>query len=109
MHSHLGSHHHYHRTKGKGHEKRGGAGQVLDKLVYVIGALGPLFALHQVIKIWSEKSAQGVSLLAFGGNCLFAFIWVIYGAVHKERPIIFMNILWVIINGLVAIGVLLYG
>lgn len=82
--------------------------RVLDRLIFVIGFLSPLFTLPQVWEIWVYKNADGVSPVTWGALFIFAFFWLFYGIIHKEKPIIFMYTLWIIFNGLVALGAILY-
>ena len=83
--------------------------KVVDYLVYIVGILSPICTLPQVLKIWINKSAQDVSLLTWVPYSLFAMIWLWYGIIHKETPIIILNTGLIIVNLLVVIGVLFYG
>ena len=83
--------------------------QVMDKLVYAVGILGPAFGTTQVYKIWTEQNASGISLAMFGPHMLFNLIWITYGILHKEKPIIMMYSLWFIINTLITVGAIIYG
>lgn len=40
---------------------------------------------------------------------IISVIWLGYGIVHRDRPIILMNFALMIIQALIAIGTLLYG
>jgi len=80
----------------------------LDRVVYAVGVLGPLFTLPQIIKIYSTHSAAGVSIFSWGAFALFDIPWIIYGIVHKERPIVVTYTLWLIFNSVVVVGVLIY-
>ena len=80
----------------------------LDRLIYVVGVLTPLFTLPQLARIWLNKSAADVSFLTWGSFFVFAVIWLLYGLVHQEKPIIFLNSSLVVINGLVVLGIFLF-
>ncbi len=80
----------------------------LDRLIFVIGALGPISTVPQVYTIFAHRNAAGVSALSWSIYFLFSFVWVTYGIVHKERAIIFTYSLWIIMNGLVALGAVIY-
>lgn len=81
----------------------------LDYVVYVGGSIGPFLTIPQLVKIWIGKNAAGVSAFSWGSYLVASVFWVIYGVVHKEKPIIFTNSIWVLMNGLVMIGALIYG
>ena len=81
----------------------------IDRVVYFIGVIGPLLGGVQVYKIWSTQDATGVSLSLFGFSMIFNMIWILYGVIHKAKPIILMYALWFITNALITIGILTYG
>ena len=64
--------------------------------------------LPQLIKILDTKDASGVSLTSWIGFSIFSLVWLIYGLVHKEKPIIFMNFALLIVQSLIAIGTFIY-
>lgn len=80
----------------------------LDKIIYVIGVVGPAFGFTQVYKIWYYQEASGISIALFGSHIFFNAIWILYGIYHKEKPIILMYSLWLIINTFITIGAIMY-
>ncbi len=101
--------HHLHQRKRAGTEiPERPAVRVMDKVMYVIGALGPIMTVPQVVKIWVDHSVEGVSAISWMSYFIFSVFWIAYGILHKEKTIIFTYCLWFILNGLVAIGALIY-
>ncbi len=78
----------------------------LDKIVYLIAFVSPLATLPQIYKVWIEQNVAGISLLSWGFYCLIAIPMVIYGMVHKEKPLIVMYIFNFIVNFAVLSGTL---
>ena len=106
--------HHYHKRKRvhKNLEKFPHPNKwkrFMDKSIFVIGVAGPIMTLPQVFKIWVEKNAAGVSALSWGAFAVLAVFWVIYGFMHKEKPIIITYICWIVVEVLIVIGTILYG
>ena len=83
--------------------------RVLDKTIYIIGIIGPIMTIPQLIKIWVEKNASGVSAISWCAYLITAIFWLIYGIAHKEKPIIFTNILWIILEAIIIVGTIIYG
>ena len=81
----------------------------LDHLIYLVGVLAPLSGAVQSYKIWAYQNASGVSLFMFGSHIVFNIVWLIYGIIHKEKPIIAVYIGWILVNSLIVIGTILYG
>lgn len=71
--------------------------------------MGPLTALPQIFKIYLLKDAAGVSILSWALPALFDIPWVMYGIIHRERPIVVTYLLWFFANAAVALGVILFG
>jgi len=80
-----------------------------DKLIYVVGILGPIMTIPQVWKIWVEKTAAGVSLTSWASYAVLACVWFAYGYMHREKPIMFNYAIWIFLDILVVIGIVLYG
>lgn len=78
-------------------------------MIYVIGVFGPIMTIPQLITIWVEKNASGVSVISWSAYMVVAIFWLIYGIMHKEKPIIVTYILWLVLEILIVIGILLYG
>jgi len=80
----------------------------LDKIMLLIAVAAPIMTIPQITKIYLLKNAAGVSTITWGAYILLNVPWLIYGFVHKEKPIIISTILWLIINTLVLVGALIY-
>ncbi|MCH7567982.1 MAG: hypothetical protein IIA87_01040 [Nanoarchaeota archaeon] len=83
--------------------------RIIDRVIYIAAFIGPLLTLPQVLKIWIGKSAIGVSIISWSFFLLLAFIWLIYGIAHKSKLLIFNNILWMLMDFLIILGVIVYG
>ena len=80
----------------------------LDKIIYAVGLAGPIITIPQIIMIWQEKNASGLSLITWSGYLLVAIIWLVYGIVHKEKPIIVMYIANIVVQVAVIAGIIIY-
>jgi MtN3 and saliva related transmembrane protein len=78
------------------------------RFILAVAIIEPLTTIPQIYQIWSRKSAEGVSLATWGFYTLTACIWLVYGIKIKEKPIIISSIMWILTEGLVVIGILLY-
>lgn len=80
----------------------------IDKAVYVVGIFGLVMAVPQVLKIWVDKNAAGVSVFPWIGYLVMSIFWLIYGLAHKEKPLILIYEFWILITSLIIIGTLAY-
>jgi len=83
--------------------------RIFDKIIYVAVIVGPIMNLPQLFKIWMYQNASGVSFVSWISFSIISVLWLIYGVLHKNKPIIFMNFALMIIQALIALGTLLYG
>ena len=63
----------------------------LDLLGMTAGCISSITFLPQVIKTWRTKSADDISLLMFTFATISVIIWLVYGIILKNVPIIFTN------------------
>ena len=81
---------------------------VIDVVVYVVSIASPILTIPQVLDIYVGKDASGVSALSWGAYTVFTVPWLLYGVVHKDKILIFNNILWLFLNTVIFVGALIY-
>ncbi len=80
----------------------------INQSVYIVGILGILVIIPQILEIWVNKNSASVSLLTWVGFLIASSFWLFYGLIHKAKPIIFVNIAAIIANLLVVTGLILF-
>ena len=80
----------------------------LDYLMYGVGIVAPLALLPQILQIYTTKSGAGLALPTWLLFVVVNILWATYGIVHKDKHILFANILMAIFNIAVVTGILLY-
>lgn len=63
----------------------------VEALGMTAGVISSITFLPQVIKTWKTKSAADVSLLMFTFATISVIMWLVYGIILKNTPIIFTN------------------
>lgn len=81
---------------------------VFDYLVYFFMVATPLFELPQVWDIYSNKSAQDVSLITWGFFFVANIAWIVYAVRNKLLPLLIAYSLYLVTEGLIVVGILLY-
>lgn len=61
------------------------------------GTLTTIAFLPQVIKTWKTKSAKGLSLGMFSVFCTGVLLWLIYGFLINDLPMILANIITLVL------------
>lgn len=80
---------------------------VIDGMAYVIGAVGNVAVVPQIVKAWSGP-APGLAVLTWLMFMFFGVIWLVYAIAHKQKPLIFAQIVGLSCNTLVVVGWLLH-
>ena len=81
----------------------------IDKTVLITAFLAPLIEIPQLLEIFIRKSAENVSIITWSLFVVFGIPWFIYGIIHKEKPIIILYALWIIVDSFIVAGILIYG
>ena len=81
-----------------------------DEFIVLVGLVSPIATIPQVIKVFATHTehASGQSLITWAVYTALAVLWVLYGTMKRELPIILGNGLGIVTYGLVAIGILIH-
>lgn len=69
----------------------------LDWIGGIAGFLTTVAFVPQVVKIWTTKSADDISVLMFGIFTLGVLLWLVYGLMLGALPIILANIVTLVL------------
>jgi len=67
-----------------------------------------VMTVPQVLTIWVGHQAAGVSLVSWSAYLLSAFVWFWHGLQRRDPNIYLACIGWMILDGAVIVGALLY-
>ena len=82
------------------------AGQLLDRLTYIGGALLPLFTVPQAAQIWLEGATDGVSLTTWTAYLVVSALFVVHGLRHGQALLLVTYVPFVVIEAVIIAGVL---
>lgn len=80
----------------------------IDYIFYLGGIVSPINAMPQAYKIFTTQSAGDVALTTWTLYLFGALAMLVYGIVHKQKPIIFMNVTVLPVYILIITGIILY-
>lgn len=79
-----------------------------DRLLIVAGIMTVIMTIPQVLEIWLNKSADGVSTISWAYYVFYSVMFTIYGVIHKEFPIVFNYSTATVLYVLVPWGSVIY-
>lgn len=80
----------------------------INFLIYWVAFLGPMMMFPQVIRVWQTRVVENLSLITWIFFLFMAIIWTIYGFIHKDKPIIIANFIWIIVDIFMIIAIFLF-
>lgn len=82
--------------------------QFINKFIYFVGGFGIAVTIPQATKVWFSGDISGVSLTTWAGFFIASSFWLLYGLVHKEKPIIYTNIAACFLHFLIILGIIMH-
>ena len=82
--------------------------RVLDRFMYAVGIFAPIALVPQIISLYGQKNADGLSLFTWMLFVIMNLLWALYGAVHRESQLVSAHMLMALFNFVVVIGILLF-
>ena len=68
-----------------------------------------VMTVPQILTIWRDQQAAGVSALSWTAYLASAFVWLSYGLRKRDMNIYLPCIGWIMLDAAVVIGALIYG
>ena len=81
----------------------------IGAFIFVIAVAEPLANLPQIFTIFYHRNAAGVSITSWFLYLFFALNWLWYGLITKQKPIVVGACLFILTDGTVALGAILFG
>ena len=75
---------------------------MIPYLGYLAGMLTVGSFLPQVIRVWRTRQTRDLSLSMFALLSTASSLWIIYGAITKDWPVVLTNVGMVALNGAIA-------
>ncbi len=82
---------------------------ITQAIGYIAGTLTTLSFLPQVLKAWKTRSTKDISLSMFIMFTLGVALWLVYGVMINEMPIIIANLVTIVLAASVLAAKLRYG
>ncbi len=79
-----------------------------DKVMYIGSLFGPFVLIPQIIQVWINQDASGISIITWALLAGGSFMWFVYGLLHDEKPLVLTNFILLICDLVIIVGVLLY-
>ncbi len=92
---------HFHITKKQ--EKT-----LINRTCALFAVLMPLTTIPQIFLLYSTKDASGLSLAMWLLYSIGCIPFLLFGIMYKHWQLIVLNVLWLIVQSIMIVGILLY-
>ena len=79
-----------------------------ERLLYAMSIITILMTVPQVLSIWLNRTADGVSVLSWGTYLVSACVWLIHGLRKRDPTIYYACLGWIVLDAAIVVGALLY-
>lgn len=81
---------------------------VFDDGMYLVALVTPILTIPQLLTIWIQRQTGGVSLLTWGAYAAMSGVWLIYGLLHRQKPLVVSQACLFVIDLAVVLGITLF-
>jgi uncharacterized protein with PQ loop repeat len=78
----------------------------VDRAIYFVAIFGLIFTIPQITSIWIDNNYEGVSILSWSAYTVMGIFWLLYGYLHKEKPLMVIYSSFIVLYLLIIFGVL---
>lgn len=82
--------------------------QLIGKVCGVFAILMPLTVVPQIELLYSTKDAGSLSLAMWVLYTIGCIPFLLFGIANRHWPLIILNILWIIMQSIMIVGILMY-
>ena len=82
---------------------------VLHRILGSLSIFSLLMTIPQVLSIWINHQAAGVSALSWSAYLITAVVWFLYGLQKADKNIYLPCIGWILLDSAVLVGAIVYG
>lgn len=83
--------------------------KAMKRLLGALSVFTLIMTVPQILAIWVSRQAAGVSLLSWSAYWISALVWFWYGVRKRDRNIYLPCLGWLLLDGAVIAGAVIYG
>jgi len=79
-----------------------------DRVLYAFSIITIVMTIPQVLSVWMNRSAQGVSIITWGTYLVSACVWLVHGLKQRDPTIYWACIAWIVLDAAIVVGTLVF-
>ena len=85
-----------------------GAPSRLERVLRVLSVVTMLMTVPQVLNIWIDGNAAGVSIMSWSAYLVSACLWLAYGLQKHDKTIYLACLGWIVLDAAIVAGVIVH-
>lgn len=82
--------------------------KIIDRICTVFAVFMPATSIPQAVQIYQTQDVSGLSLATWILYIIGVIPFLLYGIVHREKQLIILNALWLLMSTIIVVGILIY-
>ncbi len=79
-----------------------------DDGMYLMALVTPLLTIPQLLTIWTQHQTGGVSQLTWGAYAVMSGVWLIYGLLQRQKPLILSQACLFVVDMAIVLGIFIF-
>ena len=79
-----------------------------DRVLYAFSIITILMTIPQVLSVWTNRSAEGVSILTWGTYLVSACVWLVHGLEQRDPTIYRACLAWIVLDAAIVVGAVVF-
>jgi len=81
---------------------------VFDNGMYLVALITPILTIPQLLTIWVQHQAGGVSQLTWAAYAVMSGVWLIYGLLQRQKPLVLSQACLFVVDFAVVLGISIF-
>jgi len=84
------------------------SGYLIDKILYPLAIISPLFVVPQFYEVWFMKKTDGVSAISWLLMGIMSLLWLLHAVKHQDRMLLLNTAMMVVFNLSIFLGIIIF-
>lgn len=81
---------------------------VFDDGMYLVALVTPILTIPQLLTVWMQHQIGGVSQLTWGAYTAMSGVWLIYGLLQRQKPLILSQACLFVVDFAIVLGISIF-
>jgi len=81
---------------------------LFDDGMYLMALITPIMTIPQLLTIWAQHQTGGVSQLTWAAYAAMSGIWLIYGLLQRQKPLVLSQACLFVVDFAIVLGISIF-